>query len=54
MSTRWSPLTEARPPARRRPTTRLPLREAMPTWLVLAALSWLVLIITILYLWSFA
>ncbi len=50
--TRWDgPLTVARPPSRRR--QRLPLVEAAPMWIVLAVCAWLVLALTIAYLWSF-
>ena len=49
MTTRWhSPLTEARPPAR--PRSRVD--GQLPGWLILAALSWLVLVLVCAYAWS--
>jgi hypothetical protein len=48
-ATKWaSPLTEARPPAR--PRSRVD--GQLPGWLILAVLAWLVLILTLAYLWS--
>jgi hypothetical protein len=33
-------------------TGRLPLREAMPIWLVLVVLSWILVVLVAAYVWS--